>query len=259
MLRTPTEHAAADNAWDRDPATPGPAVSPLLAARLAESILRPLSASDSDGAATGFGGLDPRTRAAMCALAGHPGFNGPLNRAAAQLSGLGDIVFDAHDLLRVGRSQASDCALFLATAAPALLEQAALHLGAIVLHRQLVGLALKRDREALQRLLGEDTYHVATREAPVLYSAFGGLDDGSFTVTPAAIGDGRGMALAIAAVGRRALHGFVAATEPTLTPLLAMRNGRQSPGAGAPMTDRHLAQIAKLLHRRYGPWSPITG
>lgn len=257
MLRTPTEHAAHDEP-DQGIATPGPAVSPLLAARLAQSILRPLCAAGTgDDAATGLGDLDARTLTAMRALAVHPGFNGPLNRAAAQLSGLGDIVFDAHDLLRVGRSQASDCALFLATAAPALLDQAALHLGAIALHRQLVGLALKRDREALQRLLGEDTYHVATREAPVLYSAFASLDDGSFTVTPAAIADERRMALAIAAVGRRVLHGFVAATEPTLTPLLAMRNGRQP--AGAPMTDRHLTQIAKLLHRRYGPWSPITG
>ncbi|MGV6871605.1 hypothetical protein ACUSIJ_02795 [Pseudochelatococcus sp. B33] len=246
---------------------PLPPASPALAARLAEAIVRPLSAPGREGNPPGFGGLSDGAAAAMRALARHPGFSGPLNRAAARLSGLSDIVFDERALLRIGHSSASDCAVFLATAAPERLEEASLYLGSIVLHRQLLGLALRREREALQRILGEEIYRVATREAPVLHAIFADLDDRSFVVISAALGEEareRRTATGIAAVGQRVLRGFVAKTEPPLAPLMVMRGGGHAAAGGdAPalsaMTDRHLAHIAKLLQRRFGPWPPITG
>lgn len=256
------------------PAPPAAMVSPVLAARLAQAIVRPLAAAAGEVPPAGIGGLDGRAAAAMLALARHAGFAPRLNRAAAGLSGLGDIVFDGRALQRVGRSGASHCALFLATAAPALLERAALHLGAVVLHRQLLGFTLRREREALRRAVGEDNYRIATHEAPVLYAAFGDLDDGSCAITPAMLGDEAGERLAASAVtgiGRRTLHGFVARIEPPLAPLLAARQklaehqrfaehpGFCAAGDVPAMTGRHVTHIASMLERRFGPWPPITG
>lgn len=250
------------------PAPPAAMVSPVLAARLAQAIVRPLAAAAGEVPPAGIGGLDGRAAAAMLALARHAGFAPRLNRAAAGLSGLGDIVFDGRALQRVGRSGASHCALFLATAAPALLERAALHLGAVVLHRQLLGFTLRREREALRRAVGEDNYRIATHEAPVLYAAFGDLDDGSCAITPAMLGDEASERLAAGAVtgiGRRTLHGFVARIEPPLAPLLAARQKlaeyQESRAAGdvPAMTGRHFTHIASMLERRFGPWPPITG
>lgn len=243
---------------------PSAPVSPALAGRLAEAIVRPLAAIAPGRRPTALADIDDRTAAAVTMLARHPSFEGPLSRAAARLSGLSDIVFDDCTLRRVGHSNASDCALFLATAAPALLEQAALHLGAIVLHRQLLRLALRREREALQRIVGEETYQIATREAPVLYAAFADLDDSDFVIEPAALGDEareRRMAHGIITVGQRSLHDFVILTEPSLAPLMDLRCGiaDASDREVTAMTNKHLAHIAKLLHRRFGPWPPTIG
>lgn len=231
--------------------------APMVAARLAAALVRPLSEAGDDAAGMPGGAK----AAALRALARHRAFAAPLDRAAAGLAGLGDIVLDERALRRIGRSEASDCALQLATAAAGLLERAALHLGAIVLHRRLLGVALKRERDALERMLGGDTCRLATREAPVLHAILADLDDGSLVL---ALGDDareRQTARGIAAVGRRALHGFVARTEPSLTPLLALRCP-PPPGSGEPpaaMTGRHDAHIVKLLHRRFGPWPRVTG
>ncbi|MFT0891988.1 hypothetical protein [Pseudochelatococcus sp. G4_1912] len=233
-------------------------ISLAITSQIAAAIARPLEALNIDHAPFGLLTLDDARK-----IAQHPFFVGPLNRAAAHLSGLDKITIDAKHLRRLGHNSASQLSLLLATGDPAHIAESSLLVGAIVLHKHFLARALKAEREMLQRLMGADTYRIATREAPMLHAALAELDDGSFSIPPAfARGDApaHDMGMAIIATGQRVLHDFVDMNEPSLTPLLAFRQASRSAARdNAPkttaMTERHGAHIIRLLRRRFEPWS----
>ncbi|MGI6244194.1 MAG: hypothetical protein ACOYJQ_00300 [Pseudochelatococcus sp.] len=238
-----------------------PAVKLSVAVQLAAAIARPLGAAVNTPADTA-----PLAAADILAIARHPDFAAPLNRAIARMSALETIDIDAMQLRRLGRSAASNLALMLATGDAAIIGQASLLIGAMILHRHFLSQPLKSGREALRGILGDDIYQMATREAPVLHASLAGLDGGSFALDAGVAGseeEARDIGRRIAATGGMALRLLVDRTEPFLVPLFAIRNpvppddGHETRLA-LPLTDQHAAHIVKLLHRRFPPWSRIV-
>ena len=121
----------------------GQSIAPMslaVTSQIAAAIARPLGALKGDCALFGALHLDD-----VRAIAHHPFFTGPMNRATAQLSGLSAINFDIKHLRRLGYNQASQLALMLATSKSDHISQACLLIGAIVLHKHLLARALKYD------------------------------------------------------------------------------------------------------------------
>lgn len=229
------------------------------AVRLAGAILRPVDA------------LSPERLPALSmapselgALAGHPAFRGPVNRAVARSIGLTGVTVGAATLDRIGRDPRSRLALLFVTEPPAMLRRAAQVLAAAILHRRLAGLVLKSDRQRARDALGPEGFDVASHEAPVMLARLVDLD---LLPTPSGILTDPaepGSAVPAERFGLRAIGRYVEAVEPELLPVHRTRQGEDDEIAGSRMPvasvgPAHADLILKLMRRRLQPWSAHIG
>lgn len=229
------------------------------AVRLAGTILRPL-----DRIATERLPTLPVPPSELVALAGHPAFRGPVNRAVARTIGFTDLPVGTATLGRLGRDPRSRLALLFVSEPPALLRRAAQILAAAILHRRLAGLVLKADRQRVRDALGAEAFDVASHEAPVMLGRLVELDA---LPTPSGILTDpveTGTAAPAERFGLRAIGRYVEAVEPELLSVHRARHDENDEIAGSRMPvgsvgPAHADLILKLMRRRLQPWSAHIG
>ncbi len=229
-----------------------------LAARLAAVIARPIDhalALDYPGS--------PLSAAPLAALARHPAFHGPLNRALSRHLRLGGTEVTPEVLARIASSRDTRLCVLLASQPMALVREAAAALGAAILHREVVRVVMKADRDRVRAVLGEAGFQVATQEAALLHAPLAGLcpPGAGASVLEAGVETAAARG-ALAGLGLGALAGFVELVEPGLAPLLRRRIDA-APEPAAPraglLTQEHGDHIVRLLRRRIGAWSALIG
>lgn len=226
-----------------------------LVAELCARLVRPIGHFDAGACA-----LPPLTPASLAAMVGHPAFRVPLNRAAARTLAPAAAGLDAAFVRRLHTGTRTRLATLLVTQPHPRLDEAALLLAATVLHRQVVEIVLKADRERVQAALGPVAFLVATREAPLLHRPLTDIAEGSVALVTLARAESPQARAGLIELGLRVLGRFVATVEPALASLFERRligprpsDDRPAPGLGEAQCDH----IVKLLRRRMDAWSPI--
>jgi hypothetical protein len=237
-----------------------------LAVRIAVLLKRPIGFIDD--AYCRLASLEP---AQVRAIATHPAFRAPINRAVEDSLGLtGSLGVAAADidtgmLSRLASSPRSRLAVLFATAPIEEVRQVAWMLAAAVLSKRIRGLVLKTDRELARDILGADGFDVATHEAPVLHPALCELD-AKTDIAPlfTADDDAAGRQEHIMAFGLQIAGRFLDTTEPALGKLFSLRvppsaSYRERDQAVKPFGDVHCQQVVKFIRRRQQSWSAIIG
>ena len=231
-----------------------------LAVRIAALLTRPIAAIDD--ASCRVMTLGP---AQVRAMAGHPAFCAPLNRAVAESIGFATAPIDDGMLFRLASSASSRLAAIMVTAPMAEVTHTAWVLAAAVLSRRVRTLMLKADRDLARETLGTEGFDIATREVPVLYPALCELDAGPGPEPLfAAAGDVTSRREQIAGFGLQVAGRFFDSSEPILGELFA----RRVPPAAKhpereisvrPLGNAHCEQVVKLVRRRQPAWSATIG
>jgi hypothetical protein len=230
-----------------------------LVAQLAGVFVRPLDAFDEHA-----GGLHPFTAAETRAIAAHPSFRAPVNRAVTGAMQLSEIVLGSEQLRRLPTDVRLRCAVLLVSQAMDLVRGAAIAVAAAVLHRRVLKLTLKADLERIRDVFGPEGFEIATREAPLLHAVLADLDTepSAGVFDPSVTADeGRRKVLDS---GLDVLCRFVSATEPGLSTLMTHRclsdldwqTRRYNAG---PLGAAHAEHIVRLIRRRVPSWSAIIG
>jgi len=261
-VRTATAERLSDA--DADPGTPvlgavdGRRLD--LAVRLARLVLRPIEFADDAYCRLGpFG--PPQVRA----MAVHHAFGPPVNRALSHAIGFDAVTFSPDMMMRLTSSARSRLAVLLVTEPTDVVQRVASMLAAAVLSRRVLRLVLKNERARVRETMGEDGFHIAIHEAPLLHSVLAELDRD--TADTAMLADGsdaverreRVVAFGFAVIGR-----FLDATEAVLADLLA---ARLPPGIRYDerdtmvqrLTEVHCEHVVKLVRRRQRSWLASIG
>jgi hypothetical protein len=223
-----------------------------LVGRVAAAALRPLEIIDGT-----HGALGPLSAAEVRGIAAHPAFGRPVNRAVARSLGLHAAGLKAATLKSFADSAPARLAALLAAQPAAPLSALALVVGAAVLHKRVLRLALKADRQRARAVLTDAGFELATQEAPVLHASLAGLDQGEVAATVFAEGADAGEGqLAVVRLGFDVLGRLVAAVDPALLKLYVLRlppalGIAVGPALGAADCD----QVVKLVRRRLPQWS----
>lgn len=199
------------------------------------------------------GHLDPA--GSLTPLAAHPAFR----PAFAGLCGHA-LSLSGDDIVALCRKPEGRLALLIVSAPDHEVTAAARLLATAVLHRSIVRLGLKADRQHAQAVLGADGFSFAVQEAPSLHAALGMLD-----ATPSAwqaiAGAEPQTAIGLfEGFGRALLFGFVTAAAPQLSECLPAGPAHAHPKAAiapAPIAAAHAPHIVKLMRRRSPQWAPI--
>lgn len=229
-----------------------------LAARLASAIARPVD----HALATAYPD-SPLTAAPLAALVRHPAFHHPLNRALSRRLRLGETEITPDVLARIASSRDTRLCVLLVSEPIALVREAAAALGAALLHREVVRVVMKADRDRVRAVLGEVGFQVATQEAVLLHAPLAALcpaGAGAAVLDPGLeVKAARG---ALSGLGLDALAGFADLVEPAMAPLVRRRiagaPGPALPRTGLP-TPEQGEHIVRLLRRRIGAWSALIG
>lgn len=228
-----------------------------LVGALASVIARPLDHLDPSAI-----DLPPIPGADLSRLGAHPAFRTPFNRALSRDLRLGEAPLDAAFVARLSSSPHVRLSALVATQPLARVREAALLLAAVILHRRVIGLVLRTDRDRVRVALGEAGFVVAVQEAPLLHPQLAELDIGAAGATALAPGlDPEVARTRLTGVGLRALSRFVAAQAPALRTLFEHRTppapgGKTSEGAFSEGICEH---VVKLMRRRMDGWTAIIG
>jgi hypothetical protein len=231
-----------------------------LAVRIAMLLKRPIGFVDD--AHCRIAALEP---AQIRAIAAHPAFHAPINRAVADHIGVAAAEIDSELPSRLAALPRSRLAVVMLTAPMEEVRQVAWMLAAAVLSRPIRGLVLKTDRELAREILGAEGFDVATHEAPVLHPALCELDARSGkAVLFAADGDPAGTRERIMGFGLQIAGRFLDASEPALANVFALRlppsaNYSERDRSVKPFNEVHCQQVVKFIRRRQPSWSAITG
>jgi hypothetical protein len=231
-----------------------------LAVRIAMLLKRPIAFIDD--AYCRVASLGP---AEVRAIARHPAFRAPMNRAIEDSIGIATAGIDGEMLSRLSSSPWSRLAVVIATAPIEEVRQVAWILAAAVLSKRIRGLVLKADRELARETLGADGFDIATHEAPVLHPALCELDarpgkQPLFTMDS----DAAGRREQIMGFGLQIAGRFLDASEPVLGSLFSLRvppsaNYPEREHFVRPFGEAHCQQVVKLIRRRQQSWSVIIG
>lgn len=230
-----------------------------LAAQLAAVFVRPLDVFDSHA-----GRLEPLTATETRAIAAHPAFRAPLNRAMASALQLANTTLDEQQLARLNTDGRLRCAVLLVSQPQQALRQAATVVAAAVLHRRVLKIAFKAEIGRIREVLGAEGFEIATREAPLLHAALGELDAAvDPAVFDAAVSAAEGQRHCLE-FGLDILCRFVDGAVPALSDLMRFRCRsdleRQARGTvGKPLHAAHCDHIVKLIRRRMPSWSATIG
>lgn len=201
-------------------------------------------------------GAGEQTFPGLGSLATAPHFGRPLRRAAACERGLADLPLDAGFVRRIDEQPQTRLCILLLGQPIASVRAAATGVAAAILHRGLVGVVMKADRDRLKGLLGEDAFAIAFGEAVLLDTPLAQLGAGE---RPADAADLEGLEARIASVGAAALVRFVELVEPVLAAGVARRlpEGLRAPGDVPAIGEAHRAPIVRLLRRRGPGWATL--
>ena len=228
-----------------------------LAAALAAVVVRPLD--HLDGSATRMPGLSAET---LSRVSAHPAFRAPINRAVSRELRLGGIDLGRDVVERLRSSPFTRLAALIVSQPMARLREAATLVAAAILHRRVVGLVLRSDRERSRMILGETAFRIAIQEAPLLHAPLAELDAGSDgaaalarTLTP---DESRSE---VVAFGARVLGRFVITKEPALRHVFDARwpAAIAAGGPGGALPEVACEHILRLLRRRLDSWAAIIG
>jgi hypothetical protein len=231
-----------------------------LAVRLATLLKRPLAFIDD--AHCRVAPLEP---AQVRAIASHPAFRAPINRAVEASLGIATDNIDGEMLSRLDSFPRSRLAVVIATAPIKEVKQVAWMLAAAVLSKRIRGLVLKADRELAREILGADGFDVATHEAPVLHPALCELDARSGRQSLfAGDSDAAGRQEKIMSFGLQIAGRFLDASEPVLAGLFSLRvplsaNYSERDQSVRPFGEIHCQQVVKFVRRRQQSWSATIG
>lgn len=238
------------------PVAPGARLQ--LLAQVAAVFVRPLSwLSDQACAAALPDGTD---LAKVTAVAP---FRHALNRAVATQLGLGAIPIDDDFVWRLEQRPGTRLCALLASQPRSILSDASRQIAAAFLHKRVVGVVLRAERERLKAIFGEDAFRVATDEAALLHAPLATAAEPS--ATAGLLGDLTDAAAAqvrIVDFGLRMLSRFVAVVEPVLLGVFQMRLPEplgSEPGGLGRLTPEQCDHVIKLLRRRVPAWAPIIG
>lgn len=206
--------------------------------------------------------LPPLTSAETNALAKAPGFRRPIARAVASAQGLTSpaLVGDVHQ--RESLSPAAQLVVAALAAPRADLHGLAMLLAGAVLHKRVLALVLKQDRQRLAAALGPEAFMMAEREAVLLYRPLAGLDARTLSTDVFLEAPKPPHLPAAVLFGLAILSRLIEAAEPQLHRLFQLR---LPPAASAPaMTDAvalptsvHLDLAIRLVSRRMPSWQVL--
>jgi hypothetical protein len=231
-----------------------------LAVRIAMLLKRPIAFIDD-----AYCRIASLESSQVRAIAAHPAFRAPINRAVEGSAGIEGTNVDTEMLSRLASSPWSRLAVIIATAPMEEVRQVAWMLAAAALSRRISGLVLKADRELAREILGTDGFEVATHEAPILHPALCELDanpDKAPLFTMA--GDTAGRREHIMGFGLQITGRFLDASEPILGNLFSLRvppsaNYPERDQSARAFSDVHCQQVVKFVRRRQPSWSAIIG
>lgn len=231
-----------------------------MAVRLAAFLVSPIDYIDDEHCQARPFGPDQ-----IRAIASHPAFGKPLNRLMADMIGFSAARFEPDMLARLATSPQTRLAVLLTTLPMAEAREAALTLAAAVLSEPVRGLVLKADRRMVREVLGQDGFHIAVHEVPLLYPSLCELDARSANVSRSIVGPGATVKLEeIVTFGIQVLGRFLDAVEPVFAELFsrrlpsAVRFGDRDRSV-RPFGQIHCEQAMKLIRRRHPQWSAIIG
>lgn len=225
-----------------------------LAAQIAARLVRPIGHF-----APGACPLPPLEPDALTALAAHPAFGVPVQRAASRALAPEAAGIDAGLIRRLREAAATRLAALLVVQPLPVLHEAARLLAGAILHRRILALVLKADRERLQAALGPAAFRVATQEAALLHAGLAEAAEPAAQAACLAAGSPDATRGAVVALGLGTLGRFAAAAEPALGRLVALRLGAE-PGiltGPPPLGPGACEHVVRLLRRRMDAWSPI--
>ncbi|MDO1583182.1 hypothetical protein [Rhizobium oryzicola] len=182
----------------------------------------------------------------MSALLRHPAFRPALARLHPR-----PLSLSRHEIVDLSSHAEGRLALLIASAPEADIRFAAQLAAAAALHRSIVRLGLKAERQHAQAILGAESFHFATQEAPTLHSTLAALENSPKIWRAIAKTDNLSAASTLfEEFGRGVLHSFVAAVAPVLIDCLP------SPHQ-PPLADALVSSLVKLMRRRNPRWAPI--
>jgi hypothetical protein len=203
--------------------------------------------------------LQPLTSAEVNVLAAAPGFRRPIARAIASVQGLASpsVVGDIHQ--RLATSPPAQLVVAALAAPRTDLHGLATLLAGAVLHKRVLALVLKQDRQRLAATLGPEGFMMAEREAVVLYRPLAGLDARTLAtdvlLEPSTPPDPPAVVL----FGLSVLARLIEMAEPQLHRLFRLRlpTAALTPAmidAVATPTSVHLDLAIRLVSRRLPSW-----
>jgi hypothetical protein len=248
----------ADNDVDDDRAARTPPLA--LAIRIARLLLRPSDFVDESRLRVGAFGPPEVKR-----MVANPAFRAPVNRVLATALGFRDVDVGRDVLARLTSSPSSRLALLIVTEPMELVARAAATVAAAVLSKRVLRTVLKTDRFRIKEILGEQEFHVATHEAPLLHQALGELDlDAAGAGGLAPEGEVAERHAQFIAFGHCVLGRFLDSSEPVYGTFFAQRlpadvgYERRDRWVGS-LGANHCGHVVKLVRRRLQTWSAIIG
>ncbi|KAB0676850.1 hypothetical protein [Aureimonas leprariae] len=218
-----------------------------LAARLAAACL----SRDGLSATAGRGTL---AAGEVAALAAHPAFRRPLGALLARernwpglSAGRMAVLFAAPE----GRMAA-----LVASEPRAVVEGAGRLLAAAVLHKRVLQVVLRADRERLRAVLGAEAFGIATQEAPTLHAGLAALERDPVVWRVVSGDDTAHAARRLADFGLELLARFAAGVDAALGHLACSRFAVEG---DCVLDEAERAAVLKLLRRRVPSWPAIIG
>jgi hypothetical protein len=229
-----------------------------LAARIAALLSRPIDYIDD-----AYCQIAPLQPAQVRAMAKHPSFRRPINRAVADSIGLAKFDVGKELMARLVSSPSSRLAAMICTSPMQEVQQIAFVMVAVVVSKRIRALVLKSEREIVREAIGNEGFTIGIHEAPVLYPALCELDG-----TPAEEcslsheSDEAARQVLIFEFAMQILGRFLEASEPVLAELFALRipptvNYAKRDQVIRPFDGIHREQFLKLVRRRQKSWAAI--
>ena len=228
-----------------------------LIARLARVVLDPFSIIENPSEH-----LPPLLGPSIDRMAQHLAFSRPIRRALATSLGLDSIGPMDGLVERLPDRSASRLSVLLVTEPAETIRSAALNAAAAILHKRIVVLLFKHDRERIRAAFGSAGFRLATQESPLLYQGLAEIDrdeDGERVLEQSSPEETKSCALA---VGLAALRRFLYSCESVLLPIFDLRWAPPDGGISSPapaLAEHQCKQLVKLLGRGARTWPAIIG
>lgn len=184
----------------------------------------------------------------------------PLNQVLFKRLDLHRMKIPAHFLGRLETDVALRLCVLVVSAQRKEFYEVVSFFSAALLHKQLLQLVLKKERQRAVEVLGAEAFQLAVREAPVLYPALAGVcPESLYRLLCERIPSESGQAgrSALLDIGYLGLMEFVHQSEPALLELLSYRIPEDliEKSTLLEMSEKARGSLVKLLKRRMATWA----